>query len=314
MKSYSSNYTPRGAYSFEFVDNNNNTITEIFFSLPPENISVTEKTRAEVLKTIGGGYVSDFGNDFKEITIHGSLHFYQVLSRINPLAAQWNFHDSDEMFLIDGYSEFEKIRYALIRYRDYTLTPKNKTGNELFFDLARLDTLILKEHVNKKKDALYPKIEMVFHDYDLDEHWKVLVNSFNVSRDKSDPFSVKYEISLTAYEKHLSLPHTGFSEIKKSVYDILLDYENLRKQIQEMTIILDPPDYDINRITIQDAFNLFLPNLDISEINFDSELYQLNQKIRLTLFYISAAINDVRSGRSNLEDALTNAYNQIKNL
>ena len=312
MKSYTSSYKPLGAYSFEFVDKDGNTITEIFFSLPPESISISEKTRSEISKTIGGGYITDFGNDFKEITITGSLHFYQVLSRMNPNSPQWDFSSTDELMLIDGYSEFEKIRYAVIRYRDYTITPKNKKSNELFFDLARIDTLILKERVNKTQNALYPNIEMVFHDYDMDEHWKVKVNSFSINRDKSDPFSVKYEISLTAYEKHLSLPHIGYSEIRKTSYEILLDYDNLRKQISDMAIFIEPPNVDIN--SIRENIELYLPSIDITNMNFDLELYQLNQKLRIYLLYMQVAINKVKDGILSLEDALNEVYNEIRNI
>ena len=48
--------------------------------------------------------------------------------------------------------------------------------------------------------ALADAVELVFHDYDYDEHFKVKVELLSMSRSKDDPWSVKYDISLKAYE------------------------------------------------------------------------------------------------------------------
>jgi hypothetical protein len=211
-------YEPTNAYSFEFRTSKGGFITEVFMLLPPESYEVTEPTRSTLTKTIGGGYLKDFGNDFKEINIRGSSHFFYLGS---PSNKGESFTRRDDF--INGYEEFMKLRFLISRYRDYTLTPGGNLGrlvvptifgsnNSLFPVLALANKV--RTNLIQNKNATYDEIELIWHNYDDDDHFKVRVANFQSSRSKEDPFSVNFNIVLEAYE--IDANRSGFSNVPVS--------------------------------------------------------------------------------------------------
>lgn len=295
-------YEPTGIYSFEFINQFGTRITEIVMMLPPESVTVSEGQRGELIPTIGGGYYCDYGNEFKEINITGSLYFHYVGSRNNPVA----FRPAD--MLVSGYQEFVKLRYALIRYRDYTLTPNAKKTSPEFFGEALADVQALKEYAGKHQNVLATKVEMVFHDYDYDEHYKVKLEKFDVSRDKSDPFSARYTIQLKAYERY-STTSNKRTEVRQSSTEILLNNDEIMQTLHAESIPAKVPSFSPNEL-VMPAPSTVSP----TSILQDSELFVNNQKLELYRAYYTWAIGMIRSGVLDIEKALAGFPNaQAKN-
>ena len=188
-----------GLYSFEFVNKNRDTITEIFFMIPPKNKSVSEPTRSSTIATLGGNYNVDGGNATKNITISGDLYFPYVGSPDNPVAR----NNVDLNNQISGYEEFLKLRWMLIRYRDYTLHKNAKieipTSLLGIKEISKLYKNISRK-INNKVGALYDQVRVIFHDYDMDDHFFVRVINFTGSQ-SSDKYIVgNYTITLDAYQ------------------------------------------------------------------------------------------------------------------
>jgi len=204
MKALHGNYEPTGVYSFEFRKVGGDIITEIFMLLPPESITVSEPQRSEIVPTLGGGYIVDFGNEYKEISISGQSHFFYVGSTRKPASQLGRSFEILPENLIDGFSEFIKLRYLISRYRDYTLTPDSRVISPDFSlrDLASVEALktFVKGAVEDGDGALIDQIELLWHDYDADDHFKVKVERFSMSRNKDDPHTITYDLSLIAYE------------------------------------------------------------------------------------------------------------------
>lgn len=204
FKSLGATYEPTNAYSFEFRTVKGGFITEVFMILPPESYEVVEPTRSQLTKTIGGGYLNDYGSDFKQITIQGNLHFFYSGS---PSNKGETFTRGDDF--INGFEEFIKLRFLVSRYRDYTMTPGSKMGkltvptalasNPQLFPVLALANKV-RTNLAQNKNATYDEIQMFWHAYDDDDHFKVRVSEFKSSRSKADPFSIDYTISLEAYE------------------------------------------------------------------------------------------------------------------
>lgn len=199
------NYDPTGVYSFEFKSSGNGkTIAEIFFILPPESVKVTEPQRSELIPTLTGGYYVDYGNEFKDIVVSGSSHFYYAGSTRNPSK---EFRSVSLLGLddyIDGYTEFLKLRFMLSRYRDYTLTRDGKLTAPNFSGKQLASTRALKDFVSNQtveEGALSDQIDVIFHDYDYDDHWYVRIDSVSFNRSKDDPWTVVYNIDMQAYEQ-----------------------------------------------------------------------------------------------------------------
>jgi len=156
-------YTPTGVYSFEFRTHSGKKITEVFFMLPPENISVKEPTFSELMPTLSGGYLVDFGQGFKPINISGSLHYYMVGSSKQPLALRHSNNEVSSSESIDGFTEFRKLRYALIRYRDYVMTEKGRktlppSGSTTELDSVKALDQYVRRVIKNNQSALYDQI------------------------------------------------------------------------------------------------------------------------------------------------------------
>lgn len=297
---YYGTYQSTGIYSFEFLTKRGKTITEIVMMLPPESVTVTESQRSDLIPTIGGGYLCDYGNEFKDIQITGSLHFYYVGTRNNPLAFK---PDANDTMVIDGYTEFIKLRYALIRYRDYTLTPNAKKNSPQFEGNALADVNALKSHVARKGNKLAPEVELVFHDYDYDEHFKVKVDRFSVSRDKSDPFTVRYDISLKAYEVYKG-KGAQKTEVAKTAVEALLTNDELMQEFHTPSLPKQIP------VTSPNDIVLPTPSREIEDaVIQDSELYVYNSVLQLYRAYYTWAIGMIRAGVLDVEKAMAGFSN-----
>lgn len=197
-------YSPTGMYSFEFINRREKkSIVEIFMMLPPETVSVTELQRASLTPTITGGFISDFGNEFKDITISGSQNFFYVGLPANPVSI---VPPENSLDVLDGYTEFLKLRYMLIRYRDYTMTKNSKVKGPNFGnasqDLAKVEGFknwVKSQVEEKKKGSLADAVDVIWHNYDDDDHFLIKIEQFSYSRDRRDPFSVTYTITAKAY-------------------------------------------------------------------------------------------------------------------
>jgi hypothetical protein len=220
-----------GLYSFEFVDRNRNTITEIFFMMPPKGKTVSESTRAIVMPTLGGDYVNDIGNAYKTISLSGQLWFNYVGSPDNPLAVNAVGLDNT----IDGLNEFFKLRWMLIRYRDYTMTRyatvdipvtvlnQSRETTALYKRVSRL--------VNDGVGALYNEVKLIFHDYDMDDHFYCKVSKFDSSQDDSNFVAINYNIELETYEKDVQQESTT-QKVKKETNDSV---DSINIQLQDVT-------------------------------------------------------------------------------
>jgi hypothetical protein len=193
-------YQPTGLYSFEFVDKNRNTITEIFFMPSLRGKSTSEQTRASVVPTLSSNYVNDAGNATKNITLTGKLYFNNLGSPSNPLAKDITGLDD----VIDGMNEFLKIRWMTIRYRDYCMTKKAKmTVPTTVMNYSPEITALYKKvakNVKNKVGALYDEIRLIFHDYDTDDHYFAKVDTFSSNQVANEYNAIEYTIALEGYE------------------------------------------------------------------------------------------------------------------
>lgn len=67
----------------------------------PEDMSFSEASKSSATETLGGGYITDFGSAFKEVTIQG-ITGYKARSNV-------------EGVLRDGYTEFLHLRNNIYR-------------------------------------------------------------------------------------------------------------------------------------------------------------------------------------------------------
>lgn len=230
-------YEPTGVYSFEFRKMNGNTITEIFFMLPPESVSVLEPQRSALMATLKGGYYVDFGQEFKEIKISGSTHFYYAGTTKSPSKEYGSSNNIGVVGYLDGYTEFIKLRFMISRYRDYTMTHDGKLNAPDFAAQEVATVNALKQHVMSSIEngdgALADNLDVIWHDYDYDDHFKVRVDSLNMSREKGDPWTVKYDISLIGYE--VDTRKAGRIQIKQPTHERKQTPPQLLRSVYLMT-------------------------------------------------------------------------------
>jgi len=208
-----------GLYSFEFK-NKGKKITEIFFMMPPKSKDVSESTRSATIPTLSSNYVIDAGNSTKSISLNGELYFPTVGSPVNPVAM-----DSANLpNLIDGLTEFFKLKWMLISYRDYTMTKNGKIDVPTvpMNSSPELTTLYKKvsKLVKNKSGALYDQIQLIFHDYDMDDHYFCRIANFSSKQSDSKYIAVEYNISLDCYKKYQSNTQKSVT-IKKTISEEL---------------------------------------------------------------------------------------------
>lgn len=226
-------FQPTAAYSFEFFTRDektkkpSNRLTEVFFLLPPEEYSMEEGYRINITKTSAGGWIDDFGNDFKTLKLSGSLYSYYTgypASVSNLSGSQGGIKDfvkrtadnvvqsakgvarSATQFLdvfgisipglraISGLDEFFKLRYIVSRFRDEVISEQHgKETSKLSKVFPEVQEIIL---ASKEGRMLYDKIAIIFHDYDDNNHYEVIFNKFSTRRAKDDPFTLLYDIEM----------------------------------------------------------------------------------------------------------------------
>ena len=194
--------------------------------LPPKSKSVSEPTRSTTVPTLGGNFNNDAGNATKTITLNGKLHFPYVGSPDNPVARD----NAGLQNTIDGLNEFFKLRWMLVRYRDYTMTRKGRmTVPSSVMNLSP-QIVALYEQVSKKVKskigALYDEVQLIFHDYDMDDHWYCRVDNFSSNQVDTEHIAVSYTITLECYEPDDAQKTIAVSQTKKSTNESVNDINN----------------------------------------------------------------------------------------
>jgi hypothetical protein len=299
-----------GLYSFEFVDKNRNTIIEIFFMMPPKSKSVTEPTRSSVVPTLGGNYVNDAGNATKNITLSGDLYFPYVGSPDNPVA-KFNNNLSNQ---IDGLSEFFKLRWMLIRYRDYTMTRDGMLNVPVSVLSKSLRTGILYRDVAKKlknkTGALYDEIQLIFHDYDMDDHFYCRVDNFSSNQNDKKHIAMTYTISLECYEPDNLQVANKVVQTKKQTNESV-DVTNLALQNIDF-------ENEFDEIQAQIGYNsgFVSASTEITEtienINTENTAIQAGQSTALSILpiYVSTLLSSTNTALAAFIDTFLSATQQ----
>jgi len=263
-----------GLYSFEFVDKDRETITEIFLFAPPKSKNNTEGTRSSITATAGSNFLLDAGNSIKPFTLSGELWFIKEESPDNPVAPNPEIFENT----IDGLNGFLALRWMLVRYRDYTMTrnaevsiPSSLTGLS-----SQIKTLYKKvsKLVKEKTGALYDEIKVIFHDYDMDDHFYCRVANLSATQTDSKLYAIDYSIELECYEPDLRQKSTS-PEIKKTTNE-RLDLTNTQLQEINFSDRLDSVQGEISSNT--DFLSECLAISDtIDEINEENTSIQSGQ-------------------------------------
>lgn len=242
IKSLYGEMTFTGLYSFEF-QNKGKKVTEIFFMVPPKNKNMNESTRSTTNPTLSGNYNTDAGNATKTMSIKGELWFPTVGSPRNPVARD----ASDLDGLIDGLTEFFAMRWYLIRYRDYTMTKNSRMDIPVIPMNASPEVTALYKSVSKlvknRSGALYDEIQLIVHDYDMDDHFYCRVSNFSSSQTDSKYLMIEYNIELECYQKY-SVQTAKSPVIKKSLNEqvdlsnALLQSSSLSAQIANSSTLM----------------------------------------------------------------------------
>jgi hypothetical protein len=145
---------------------------------------------------------------------------------------------------IDGLNEFFKLRWMLINYRDYTLTSNAKLKSpttliSLSSEIASLYNAVA-DRLSRKVGALYDEIQLIFHDYDMDDHYYCRVDSFSSNQDASRHIVINYTINIECYEpnsKQIVKPqlkkttNESINIVSNQITD--LDFDNKLDDIQD---------------------------------------------------------------------------------
>jgi len=218
-----------GLYSFEFVDSHRKTISEIFLLMPPKTKNMQEGTRATINPTYGRNYITDGGNSIKTINLSGECVFPMAGSVENPLASLTSGEELKGFNISLGLTEFFKLRFLLVRYRDYTMTRNAQVSvpDSAASNVPGMPALIRKVEslVNKKVGALYDQLKLIFHDYDMDDHFYCRVSNFTSKQSDSKYIVMDYDIELECYEVDNRQTH-HFQPLKASL-EGELDMTNL---------------------------------------------------------------------------------------
>jgi hypothetical protein len=198
---------------------------------PPKTKTVSEPTRSSTVPTLGGNFNLDAGNATKTITLAGDLWFPYVGSPDNPIAR----NNSGLMNTIDGLNEFFKLRWMLIRYRDYTMTRKGKMTIPDSVMGFSSQVVALYESVSKKVrervGALYDEVQVIFHDYDMDDHFFCRIDNFTSSQVDSKYIAISYTITIECYEPDDAQKTISITRVKKTTNE---EADIINRQLQEI--------------------------------------------------------------------------------
>lgn len=281
IKALTGEFVLSGLYSFEFVDKNRNTITEIFFMIPPKKKDMAEVTRSSTNPTLSSNYITDAGNGTKQLNLSGELFFPYVGSPDNPVA-----RDSSQLEnQIDGMTEFFKLQWMLIRYRDYTMTKNGKMviPSTVMNSSPEITALYKKvsQLVKNKIGALYDEIQLIVHDYDMDDHYYCRVISFSGSQSDTKYIAVEYNISLELHERD-NMQSAKTVEIRRSLNESV-DVANTQMQNTNFSVTFE----DIQ-----------------SQISYNADFYTFTLDIDALLTSIDTENTNIQSGISTPMDLL----------
>jgi len=271
-----------GLYSFEFVDRNRNTITEVFFMCPPKGKTVSEPTRSSTIPTLGGNYNVDGGNATKMITLSGDLYFPYIGSPDNPIARNNNNLENT----LSGLEEFLKLRWMLIRYRDYTITTNSKISipSSIIGVSKEINALYKKvsKQVKEQSGALLDEIKLIFHDYDMDDHFYCRIDNFTSTQSDAKYIAIDYNISIECYEP---------DDIQSTLQ------MNLRKQTTNES--LDISSKQLELIQYDEAYD------DIqAEIGSNSSFIAVASTVELAIDNIIEENENIQAGKSTASSFL----------
>jgi len=267
-------YIPTAAFSFEFFKRNPTTkrfgladqLGEIFFLLPPEEYSMTEGYRVSISKTAGGGWVDDFGNDFKQLRLSGSLYSYYTGYPVTSANIETGALGGMKNYVkkigndvlqqgkklvegvanefgvsipglkgLSGLEEFFKLRYLVSRFRDVIVDDKGQKTTVAAPNIPELESIV--DQVSGK--ALYDAIGIVYHDYDDNNHFEIVFTDFTMRKSKDDPFTINYVIEMTCMrmvdnmylgEGKITQKESAsavLTEFRKTYNDILNDIQDI---------------------------------------------------------------------------------------
>lgn len=259
-----SGYNPSGAFAFEIRKKNpvtgqfaNVALAKTFFMLAPESMTITEGYKIKVNKTISGAWVDDFGNDVKKISISGSLYsFFFGTARTN-LDAYLNTEIAS--FVTGNYAinEFFKLRFIVSRFRDSWAGIE--TSREMFDVSKNFPSLIpFTKEINKiriNKGNPYEEFSFIFRDYDDGNHFEVIFDKFDMRRDKSDPFTVNYNIEMTAINRINTRLRFANRFLRGGIKETAIQFSNANLQalntlIEETNSIVSIPVEIVNSVLV----------------------------------------------------------------
>jgi hypothetical protein len=270
-----------GLYSFEFVDSQRNTIVEIFMMMPPKSKDMSEPTRSNIVPTLGGNYLLDAGNGIKTMNLSGKLYFPSYGSSSNPVA-----RDTQGLAPItSGLEEFFALRYMLIRCRDYTMTSNSSIDAPISALIGKPEIGSLYQEVSSKikskVGALYDQIQLIVHDYDMNDHYYCKVANFSSSQSDSSYLSIDYTIELELYRPD-EKGRVASNDIKPEVNFL----------INAITTAINLLDYPSRLEEIQ------------SQIGLDYELQDTLIDIETNITDLNTANTDIQSGQSAVQNVL----------
>lgn len=312
-------FKPTALYSFEYIPRQRkNDKVEMFMLVPPEQYSMQYGYRMTVHKTIGSTVVDWSGVDNPVIQLGGSLWSYwldqlpapfgnnllgngkagAILNNfasglVNKAAtalasAVSNFFPLNQM---SGLDEFFRIKFMLYDFwqKDGLALEPGLTSDQLVpTSLNTLGQLPvdgifggMRKLAKMSLDNNLYDIQFVYHDYDDNIHWEVVPQNFQVSRDKNDPFTARWSVSLVGIRDVRKQPYfvppiskkfsadqamkdiatalvtvNPVNVFQRSVQNITADYKELRKLSWGGVLA----SYEI---ALSDYFNGFASNQDV---------------------------------------------------
>jgi hypothetical protein len=205
--------------------------------------------------------------------LSGKLYFPYIGSPTNPVATNPQGLEN----LIDGMTEFFKLRWMLMRYRDYTMTKNSKMDvpSSIMNSSPEITALYKKVAglVKNKVGALYDEIQLIVHDYDMDDHYYCRIDTFSASQNDSEYLAVEYNISCECYERD-NRQSAQTVEIKQTL-NASTDVAN--SQLQNTNFISD-----FSNIQVQ--------------ISYNTDFYTFTLSIQALLSQIDAENTSIQSG------------------
>lgn len=219
----------RHAYLLQFTDKYGKLKDAFAFSMPPESESVQTSQRISYTKTFGGVVVDDYGNDVTKISLSGTTGNRDM---------KVIYRGSLGFKMLSGEQEILYLNDLIKKYGKYA----NLDNKQVWlYDLSKTSGLSL---VSSTKN-----------------YWRVYIDSFKYSRDKSMPLSYKYQLEMTAID----------SERKNSIADKFAKLSDFIKKAQELAD---------DAIAIANQLQSAIGNIVSQIANFTSVLTQTVQKFK----------------------------------